>query len=107
MARVAIPTRVTNTIATVETYGGDGAYGPVYAGPVEVKVALSEGRRLVRDAAGDETVSEATIYANPQDRTHLQPESRVTIGGRSTRVLSVKVHQDLRGRPGMVEAVLA
>lgn len=77
---------------TVEAYAGSGAYGDVYAAPVNVTPCVVEDtRRLVRvqtqDAAGREQVSSTTVYA-PLG-TVCPAGSRVTAGGRTARVLAV------------------
>lgn len=95
-------------LVTVETYSGDGAYGPIFAAPVTVKVDVDQTRRLVRNAAGDEVVSEATFDVHPQPRDEttrafldavalFAPESKVTISGRAAKVISVKANT-MRGR---------
>lgn len=91
---------------TVATRTGEGAYGPITAAAVEVVCQIDETRRLVRDSNGDEAVSEATLTLHPRTRVLdaegqivdtvdplevFTPESPVTIGGRASRVLSVKV----------------
>jgi hypothetical protein len=84
-----------DTVA-VETYGGEGAYGPVYAASVNVKCNLDQTRRLVRTAAGDEAVSELTLQVHPDDVAYFTPESRLTVATRVSRVMSVK-DQAFRG----------
>lgn len=106
---------------TVATYTGEGAYGPVTADPITVWCNVDETRRLVRDANGDEAVSEATLHLHPQTRTVpapdtvqvtidplavFTPESPVTIRGRVSRVLAAKPHT-VRGRVVMVEVTCA
>lgn len=90
---------------TVATYEGDGAYGPINADPINVRVLLDVTRRMVRDTNGDEQVSEVTLTCHPATRVvndsgqHIgtvdpvavfTPESPVTINGRTSRVLAVK-----------------
>lgn len=106
MAHTAIAARTLATEAQVTAYQGDGAYGPVYAASVDVNVAVSEGRRLVRNSQGDQVVSETTLYAHPDDYPTLTPESQVTVKGRTSRLITSKLHTDLRGRDVMVEAML-
>jgi len=88
-------------LVTVETYSGEGAYGPIFEASVTVKVNVDQTRRLVRNTAGDEVVSEATLAVHPAPRdeatralldatTLFAPESRVTISGRAAKVISVK-----------------
>ena len=95
-------------LVTVESYTGDGAYGPNFEAPVTVKVNVDQTRRLVRNTAGDEVVSEATLAVHPAPRdeatgelldagTLFAPESRVTIDGRAARVIGVKPNT-VRGR---------
>jgi hypothetical protein len=107
--------------ATVSTYAGEGAYGPIVADPRTVWCNVDETRRLVRDANGDEAVSEATLHLHPQTRTVpaedtvqvtldplavFTPESPVTIRGRDSRVLAAKPHT-IRGKVVMVEVTCA
>lgn len=76
---------------TVEPYLGTGAYGPQYGPAVVVKCFLDDSRKLVRAASGSEVISETRFFCDPHslDIT-IVPESRVTIGSRTTTVLSVK-----------------
>ena len=95
-------------LVSVETYSGEGAYGPIFAAAVTVKVNVDQTRRLVRNTAGDEVVSESTLAVHPQPRdeatgllldatTLFTPETRVTIDGRAARVISAKPNT-VRGR---------
>jgi len=98
---VKIRRSLLKDLVTVESYTGDGAYGPNFDAPVTVKVNVDQTRRLVRNTAGDEVVSEATLAVHPQPRdetsgelldatTLFTPETRVTIAGRAAKVISVK-----------------
>jgi hypothetical protein len=80
----------------VETYGGGGSYGPVYAAAVTVRCNVDATRRLVRGSDGVEVVSEATLAVHPSDAGVFTPESRVTIDGRASRVLTASP-QTFRG----------
>ena len=80
----------------VETYGGDSAYGPVYAASRTVPCNIENARRLVRTVNGDEAVSEATLYVHPYDAAAFTPESLVTIDGRASRILTTST-QTFRG----------
>lgn len=86
----------------VSTYLGEGAYGPVYAPPVTVRCNLQAGRRLVRNQAGDEVVSEAVLQLHPDDAAALVPESKLAIAGRSSTVLTTKPHS-WRGTDTLIE----
>lgn len=87
-------------LVSIETYTGDGAYGPVFDPAITVKVNVDQTRRLVRNAAGVETISEATLMVHPEPRDEatgaildgvalFTPESRISVSGRSTTVLGV------------------
>lgn len=87
-------------LVSIETYTGDGAYGPVFNTAVTFKVNVDQTRRLVRNAAGVEVVSEATLMSHPEPRDEvtgllldgialITPGSRITVSGRSTTVLGV------------------
>ena len=91
---------------TVRSYAGEGPYGPAYAAAVTVRCNVDASRRLVRNAAGDEVVSEATLHAHPDVADAFPPESLVTINGRNTVVIGAKTHT-LRGRPTHVEVTVA
>ncbi|WP_445396442.1 hypothetical protein ACSMX9_22590 [Streptomyces sp. LE64] len=77
---------------TIEPYEGDSAYGPLHGPPVpDVRAAVAEGRRLVRDQEGRQVVSTAQVVL--EVGTVCPPESRITLpSGRVTRVLSVAEH---------------
>jgi len=106
---------------TVSTRTGEGAYGPTYADPQTIRCAIDETRRLVRDTAGDQAVSEATLTLHPASDVLdpagqvvgrvdplavFTPESPVTIEGRASRVLTVKRHK-VRGAVYAVEVTCA
>lgn len=104
-------------LVTIETYTGDGAYGPVWAAAVTVKVNVDQTRRLVRNAAGIETISEATIGSHPHPRDEATgllldatalfvPESRITIAGRVSTVLGVKMNT-VQGRAVYLSATVS
>lgn len=98
--------QLKDTVA-VATRTGEGAYGPVDAELRTVRCTIDERRRLVRDASGDETVSESTLLLHPHTAVYedgvfvalvdpmavFLPESPVTIGDRVSRVLAAKEHK--------------
>ena len=86
----------------VGTYSGDGAYGPAYAAAVTVCCNVQAKRRLVRNANGDEVVSEATLQVHPDDAALFVPESNIVIAGRASRVLTASP-QTFRGSTVFVE----
>jgi len=80
-------------IVVVETYTGDSAYGPIYAAPVNVTCNVDTTRRLVRDVAGEEVVSEFTLHAPYSHEADFTPQSRITVAGRISTVLAVSPKQ--------------
>lgn len=97
------PARHLTEPVTVQSYGGEGAYGPSYAAPASTLCQLDATRRLVRSSSGDEVVSETTLRLSPDLNGLLDlealfaPESLVTVRGRESRVVTAKPHID-RGR---------
>lgn len=92
---------------TVRTKTGEGAYGPVYADPVEVSgVMVDETMRLVRTGDGSEQTSSTTIYAPLAQASTFAVGSRVTLpSGDITTVLARQVHNlPGLGLPEHVEA---
>lgn len=74
---------------SVESWTGESAYGPIYVGVVTVLCKVSTIRQLVRNSNGEEVVSEATLYVLPADAAPFVAESKVTIAGRVSTVISV------------------
>ena len=91
-----LPTRLLRDSVSVETCTGSGAYGPILAAAATVLCKVSNTRQLVRDANGEEVVSEMTLYALPADEAKFLPDSRVTFAARTSTVLGVSP----QGRPG-------
>jgi hypothetical protein len=82
-----MPQQLFVHLITVEAYEGAGAYGPVYAAPVEVACLLDQQTKLVRSPSGGQVVSSSTALC-PLD-TVCPPASRVTLpGGRVTTVIN-------------------
>lgn len=79
---------------TVEPYLGTAGKGAtVYGPPVVVACFYDAGTRMVRDSAGEEVRSSATVYT-PLEHADLFPlESRVTASdGTKASVLRVNAH---------------
>jgi len=91
-----LPRSLRRDLITVEELFGEGGDGPVYDDPVTVLGKVSFMRQLVRDAVGEETISEVTAYLHPDDAAPFVPESRVTIAGLVTYVITAGP----QGRPG-------
>ena len=62
----------------VERKRGEGAYGPVFADPVQVPCFVDESQRLVRGADGAEIVS-STGVAFPAEVGPIPHGSRITL----------------------------
>lgn len=72
----------------VEPYLGQGGNGPTYGPAVTVRCFRDDARKLVRDAAGEQVVSETTCYCPPA--TVAPPLSRVTVAGKTAYVITAK-----------------
>jgi hypothetical protein len=83
----AIPGALLRHTAEVTPYLGEGAYGPIYGEARTVPCFVDDRRRLVRSGSGDEAVSETTVYCRLDE--DIPAESRVTVNGRDTTVISV------------------
>jgi hypothetical protein len=83
--------------AQVETFAGAGAYGDVYAAPVTVSCFAEDKIRLVRAKDGEQVVSGSTLYMAVTDGALFPPDSRVTVDGRVSYVIT----QDTNDAPGL------
>jgi hypothetical protein len=72
----------------VETFEGTGAMGDVYAVPQYVDGLLEGKVILVRDAAGQQVVSSSQFYTDAANTDVFAPDSRVTVDGRISYVIS-------------------
>lgn len=76
--------------ASVETFNGTGSYGEDFSPAETIKGLLDDTRQLVVSASGEQVVSESTFYTDLSNATLFTVDSRVTVNGRSTRVLKAK-----------------
>lgn len=83
--------------AQVETWEGAGAYGDVYAAPVTVPCFAEDKIRLVRGKDGEQVVSGSTLYMAVTDGALFVPDSRVTVDGRVSYVIT----QNTNDAPGL------
>ena len=91
---------------TVETYAGQNNDGPVYDDPVVVPCFLDDTTKLVVGAE-TETVSQSTVFADVSYAGLFAADSRVTAGGRVTRVITVNAYTSgTLGLPDHVEVSL-
>lgn len=92
----AIPAFLLRHTAVIEPYEGSGGLGDVYGDPVTVRGFADDKRRLVRDATGEQVVSETTFYCRLD--TVAPPGSRVTVNGRTVHVIQA-LRRDGGGLP--------
>lgn len=85
--------------AIVETLTGTTGYGvDLFAAPVTLDPATGNGcfiddtRHLVRSATGEQVISETTLYTYPASAPYFVPNSRVTIRGVISRVITVNLN---------------
>lgn len=100
---------VSGDTVTVTAYLGETAYGPKYASPVQVDGRVEADRKLVRNANGDEVLSETTIFVLPDVGAAravdlFVPESVVTHEGRASVVIACNSRRGQAG-PVYVEVV--
>ena len=79
------------TTVAVRTKTGSGANGDIFAATVDRNVFLEDARKLVRDANGEQVVSETTLFADTADLDVFKPDSKVALPGRTARVLLAKL----------------
>lgn len=89
---MSIPPQLLVHTASVEPYEGSGAYGDAFGAPFDLPCYFEQKRQLVRDANGDETVSEGTLYADLG--TDVPAGSRVTVNGYTSTVITVAILDD-------------
>jgi len=86
--RVEVAKNMGTTVA-VETFSGESGVGPIYAASANVTCGVSTTRRLVRNADGEEVVSERTLYVASTDEAKFTPNSRITIATLVSTVIAV------------------
>ena len=74
---------------SVETKTGTGAYGDVYAAPVNVACWLEPKRRLVRNRDGQEILSSSFLSCPVTEASRFEPDSKVTHDGHTAYVIGV------------------
>lgn len=84
-------TPFTLTTVSVQTCTGAGGKGPVYAAAVSREVLASDTRKLVRNNAGAEVVSETTTIDDPDQAGLYAADSLVTVNGRTATVILTKL----------------
>lgn len=79
----------TVTATPDATYG---SHGPTAGTPVQVPCFRDDTRRLVRSAAGDEVVSETTLYCDLTHADTLAVGTPVDLGYRTAEVIGHARH---------------
>lgn len=102
---MSIPAHLLVHTVSVEPKTGSGAYGDVFGTPVALACYVERKRNLVRDANGDEVVSETMIYAN-LDCDAIPAGSRITVAGATSTVISSTILDD-RGVTGLAHQEIA
>lgn len=92
--------------ATVETRTGESAYGDLYAAAATDTGYLEGAVKLVRNQAGEEVTSSSTWYTDLANAPKYTPDSRVTTGGRTARVVGVNTFETPLGIEDHVEVYL-
>jgi hypothetical protein len=76
---------------TVETHTGEDPFGNVNTVTSDpIAGFLDDSRALVRNASGDQVVSESTFYTGKEHRGVFAPESLVHLPDRVATVINVK-----------------
>lgn len=76
----------------VETHGGEDPFGNIHTTLSDpVYGFLDDSRALVRNAAGDQVVSESTFYTGTEHKDLFKPESLVHLPDRTATVISTKL----------------
>ena len=75
-------------VLAVETYQGEGSFGPSYAASANVTCNIDDERKLVVGKDGVELEAALTIQVAVTDEAKFTPESRVTHDGRMSKVVS-------------------
>lgn len=72
---------------SIKEYEGDGAYGPIYSNPYEIKGYFQQERKVVKDQDGNEVISDAQFFTSED----IEPptESIVTFKDIEHEVISV------------------
>jgi hypothetical protein len=92
--------------AVVETLLGAGAYGDQFAAPTTDTGFMEGSTKLVRNPAGEQVVSSSQWYTDLANAPKYTPDSRVTNGGRTARVVGVNTHETPTGTEDHVEVYL-
>jgi hypothetical protein len=77
---------------TVEMFLGAGAYGDIYAAPVNVIGFMDGARKLIRGTNGEQVVSESSFYTYPITGPLFVADSRITQGTEVSYVIKTSTN---------------
>ncbi|WP_404285429.1 hypothetical protein [Glutamicibacter arilaitensis] len=96
-----------DSLVTVRTFLGSGAWGDEWATHENVRCFLDETRTLVRDGQGAEVISETTLTGPPEYSSIFTPGSEVVLPSRTANVIKAGVaNKGFLGFPAHVEVNL-
>lgn len=87
----------TQAIVLEPYLGSDSAGADVFGAPVTVLGYLDGKRQLVRGSDGEQVVSNSTVYCPLDAAASAPPNSRVTIAGVVSRVLTANPNGGVTG----------
>jgi hypothetical protein len=93
--------------ASVETFGGSGANGDIFAAAVVIAGHLDDGQQWETTETGQQVVSRTKFYTRLAHADLFTPESRVTVNGRTATVVTARLRNaDGYGGPSHLEVDL-
>ena len=92
--------------AVVETRTGESAYADLFAAPATDTGYLEGSTKLVRNQAGEQVISSSTWFTDLANAPKYTPDSKVTSGGRTARVVGVNTFETPLGIEDHVEVYL-
>lgn len=101
---IRLPRHLLRQEVQIERLVGHTAYGPKYDQPKTVRCRIETGNRKVTSRTGEEVVSTATAFFEPD--VALGPGDRLTWDGRTYTVEEARVMVGPTGQPVYVEAIL-
>lgn len=75
---MSLPDHLLRHTVTVQPYLGSGPSGALYGAAVPYRAYVQDKRQLVRNAAGDEVVSETTVYVGDPG-ANIPAKSKLTL----------------------------
>lgn len=100
-----VPHALLRDTISVEDYDGSGAMGPTFAAAREVRASVQETEQLIADGQGRVVTTVVKAIIRPEAGP-IAPESRVTYGGETYRVVGAYPVPDER-RPTQWELTLS